>query len=125
VSAVQGRVRRLAADGVIRGYTALIDPESVGLPLAVMMATTPLDPAHEYDIPERAEADVPDWFWPRPNIPGGLVIEQRLPIAVIEELRRRGHRITVTGDYVIGRVTAVGRIPGTNFIRAAADSRGR
>jgi Lrp/AsnC family leucine-responsive transcriptional regulator len=53
VSAVQGRVRRLEADGVIRGYTALIDPESVGLPLAAMMAITPLDPAHEYDIPER------------------------------------------------------------------------
>lgn len=38
VSAVQERVRRLEADGVIRGYTALIDPESVGLPLAAMMA---------------------------------------------------------------------------------------
>jgi hypothetical protein len=43
---------------VIRGYTALIDPESVGLPLAAMMAITPLDPAHEYDIPERAEASI-------------------------------------------------------------------
>ena len=53
VSAVQARVRRLEADGVIRGYTALIDPESVGLPLAAIVAITPLDPAHEYDIPER------------------------------------------------------------------------
>jgi hypothetical protein len=43
---------------VVRGYTALIDPESVGLPLAAMMAITPLDPAHEYDIPERAEASI-------------------------------------------------------------------
>jgi hypothetical protein len=43
---------------VIRGYTALIDPESVGRPLAAMMAITPLDPAHEYDIPERAEASI-------------------------------------------------------------------
>jgi hypothetical protein len=32
---------------VIRGYTALIDPKSVGLPLAAMMAITPLDPAHD------------------------------------------------------------------------------
>jgi Lrp/AsnC family leucine-responsive transcriptional regulator len=53
VSAVQARVRRLETDGVIRGYTALIDPESVGLPLAAIVAITPLDPAHEYDIPER------------------------------------------------------------------------
>jgi Lrp/AsnC family leucine-responsive transcriptional regulator len=42
---MQGRVRRLEADGVIRGCTALIDPESVGLPLAAMLAITPLDPA--------------------------------------------------------------------------------
>jgi Lrp/AsnC family leucine-responsive transcriptional regulator len=53
VSAVQARVRRLETDGVIRGYTALVDPEAVGLPLAAIVAITPLDPAHEYDIPER------------------------------------------------------------------------
>jgi Lrp/AsnC family leucine-responsive transcriptional regulator len=34
VSAVQARVRRLESDGVIRGYTADVDPESLGLPLA-------------------------------------------------------------------------------------------
>lgn len=51
VSAVQARVRRLEADGVIRGYAALVDPEAIGLPLAALVAITPLDPAHEYDIP--------------------------------------------------------------------------
>jgi Lrp/AsnC family leucine-responsive transcriptional regulator len=53
VSAVQARVRRLETDGVIRGYTAQIDPEAIGLPLAAIVAITPLDPAHEYDIPDR------------------------------------------------------------------------
>lgn len=53
VSAVQARVRRLETDGVIRGYTALIEPVAIGLPLAALVAITPLDPAHEYDIPER------------------------------------------------------------------------
>lgn len=53
VSAVQARVRRLEADGVIRGYTALIDPDALGLPLAAIISITPLDPDHEYDIPER------------------------------------------------------------------------
>lgn len=52
VSAVQARVRRLEADGVIRGYTALVDPAAIGLPLAAFIAVTPLDPDHEYDIPE-------------------------------------------------------------------------
>lgn len=53
VSAVQARVRRLESDGVIRGYTALVEPEAIGLPLAALVAITPLDPAHEYDVPER------------------------------------------------------------------------
>ena len=53
VSAVQARVRRLEADGAIRGYTALVDPQALGFPLAALIAITPLDPDHEYDIPER------------------------------------------------------------------------
>lgn len=53
VSAVQARVRRLETDGVIRGYTALIDAEAVGLPLAALIAITPLDPGQPDDAPER------------------------------------------------------------------------
>lgn len=53
VSAVQARVRRLEADGIIAGYSAHIQPERIGLPLAAFVAITPLDPEHEYDIPER------------------------------------------------------------------------
>ena len=53
VSAVQARVRRLEADGIIRGYTALLDAESIGLPLAALIAITPLDPAQPDDAPER------------------------------------------------------------------------
>jgi Lrp/AsnC family leucine-responsive transcriptional regulator len=56
VSAVQARVRRLEATGVITGYTALLDAEALGLPLAAIIAVTPLDPALEYDVPERLGA---------------------------------------------------------------------
>jgi len=52
VSAVQARVRRLESDGVIKRYTAIVEPEALGLPLAALIAITPLDPDHEYDIPE-------------------------------------------------------------------------
>jgi Lrp/AsnC family transcriptional regulator, leucine-responsive regulatory protein len=52
-SAVQARVRRLEADGVVRGYRADVDPDAIGLPLAALVAITPLDPSHEYDIPDR------------------------------------------------------------------------
>ncbi|MDT7664445.1 MAG: Lrp/AsnC family transcriptional regulator, leucine-responsive regulatory protein [Pseudonocardiales bacterium] len=55
LSAVQARVRRLEADGVIRGYVAEVDPEAVGQPLAAFISLTPLDPAHEYEIPATLE----------------------------------------------------------------------
>jgi Lrp/AsnC family leucine-responsive transcriptional regulator len=53
VSAVQARVRRLESDRVIRGYAADVDPTALDLPLAAIVAVTPLDPASEYDIPDR------------------------------------------------------------------------
>jgi gamma-glutamyltranspeptidase/glutathione hydrolase len=65
----------------------------------------------------------PESFWPRGSVPGGMLVEKRLDPAVVSELRRRGHRISVTGDYVLGRVTAVGSLPETGFLRAAADPR--
>ena len=51
VSAVQARVRRLEADGVIRGYVADVDHEAMGLPLAAFISLIPLDPSREYEIP--------------------------------------------------------------------------
>jgi Lrp/AsnC family leucine-responsive transcriptional regulator len=56
VSAAQARVRRLDARGVLRGYTALVDPEAAGLPLTAFVAITPLDPAARDDAPERLAA---------------------------------------------------------------------
>jgi Lrp/AsnC family transcriptional regulator, leucine-responsive regulatory protein len=53
VSAVQARVRRLEHDGIITGYAAEVDPEALGLPLAAIIALTPRDPEHEYDLPDR------------------------------------------------------------------------
>lgn len=53
VSAVQQRVRRLEERGVIRGYTANIDPEAVGLPLTAFVSIKPFDPAAPDDAPQR------------------------------------------------------------------------
>jgi Lrp/AsnC family leucine-responsive transcriptional regulator len=53
VSAVQARVRRLESTGVIKGYTALLDSDAIGLPLAALIAITPLDPGQPDDAPER------------------------------------------------------------------------
>jgi Lrp/AsnC family leucine-responsive transcriptional regulator len=53
VSAVQQRVRRLEERGVIRGYSARIDPEAAGLPLTAFISIKPFDPAAPDDSPER------------------------------------------------------------------------
>jgi Lrp/AsnC family leucine-responsive transcriptional regulator len=55
VSAVQSRVRRLEARGVITGYRAMIEPAAVGKPLSAFIEITPLDPAQPDNAPELLE----------------------------------------------------------------------
>ena len=55
VSAVQSRVRRLVSRGVVSGYAARIDPETVGHLLSAFVAITPLDPSQPDDAPTRLE----------------------------------------------------------------------
>ncbi len=55
VSAVQSRVRRLEARGVIRGYSAKVDPEALGQMLSAFVAITPLDPSQPDDAPARLQ----------------------------------------------------------------------
>jgi Lrp/AsnC family transcriptional regulator, leucine-responsive regulatory protein len=58
-SAVHQRVRRLEQRGVIKNYTAVVDPEAIGLPLTAFISVKPIDPAAPDDIPERL-ADLPE-----------------------------------------------------------------
>ncbi len=53
VSAVHQRVRRLEKRGVIKGFTAQLDHEQVGLPLTAFVSIKPTDPAAPDDAPER------------------------------------------------------------------------
>jgi Lrp/AsnC family transcriptional regulator, leucine-responsive regulatory protein len=53
VSATHQRVRRLERRGVIRGYTAVIDPVGAGLPLTAFISIKPFDPAAPDDAPEK------------------------------------------------------------------------
>jgi len=55
VSAVQSRVRRLEARGVVTGYTARINPEAVGHMLSAFVAISPIDPSQPDDAPARLE----------------------------------------------------------------------
>ncbi|MPZ79380.1 MAG: winged helix-turn-helix transcriptional regulator [Actinophytocola sp.] len=53
VSAVHQRVRRLEQRGVIRGYTAQLNAEVIGLPLTAFISLTPIDPSEPDDYPQR------------------------------------------------------------------------
>src|SRR3954451_8960611 len=52
-SAAHQRVRRLEQRGVIKGYRAVVDAESVGLPLTAFISFNPFAPAAPDDVPER------------------------------------------------------------------------
>ena len=50
------RVRRLEERGVIRGYAALVDPESVGARLTAFVAVTLEHPKHRHAFLKRVDA---------------------------------------------------------------------
>ncbi len=61
------------------------------------------------DKPLFHTAHFPGSFHPRTREPGHLAIESAFPTATLDELRRRGHRLTVTEPWSIGRLTAAKR----------------
>jgi gamma-glutamyltranspeptidase/glutathione hydrolase len=61
-------------------------------------------------------------FAPRRFTPGVLMIEERFPQAVRDELARRGHKVTVQPPWSLGRLCAAG-FTASGLIRAAATPR--
>jgi gamma-glutamyltranspeptidase / glutathione hydrolase len=74
------------------------------------------------DAPAWHTEHFPSSFWPRTSRPGVVVVEGRVPVATVEELRRRGHIVEIGPDWSEGRLTAASR-DGTR-LRAAANPRG-
>ncbi len=68
-----------------------------------------LDLQATIDRPLFHTAHFPGSFHPRTRDPGSLMLEESFGPATIEELRRRGHRLTVTEPWSIGRLTAAKR----------------
>ncbi len=76
------------------------------------------------DAPAWHTTAFPASFFPRQTVPGEVVVESRLGTEVIDELRRRGHRVRVAGDWALSRMTAVSRDTDTGVLRAGANPRG-
>ena len=52
-SAAHQRVRRLEQRGIIRGFSAIVDHDAIGLPLTAFISIKPIDPSAPDDAPER------------------------------------------------------------------------
>jgi gamma-glutamyltranspeptidase/glutathione hydrolase len=74
------------------------------------------------DFPAFHSAHMPSSFYPRQAQPAVLEVESRVDASVLEDLRRRGHRVNVRPPWSLGRVTAVARRDG--MLYAGANPRG-
>ena len=73
------------------------------------------------DAPTFHTDHMPSSFWPREVKPAHLAIEGRFPRATIAALKRRGHDVTVAGDWSLGRLSAASR--DGDILKAAANPR--
>ncbi|MET9761359.1 gamma-glutamyltransferase [Streptomyces sp. NPDC006372] len=76
------------------------------------------------DAPNWHNDSFPGSFYPRGMRPGSVTVESRTDPAVVAELRRRGHQVTVGGPWSEGRMCVVARDPETGVLSAAANPRG-
>ena len=74
------------------------------------------------DAPAFHTRHFPSSFYPRESAPLAVDAEERFGPAVLDELRRRGHEVTVRPPWSLGRVSAVARDRG--MLYAAANPRG-
>ncbi|GAB2511384.1 gamma-glutamyltransferase [Microbacterium petrolearium] len=81
-------------------------------------------PQQAIDAPAIHSTSFHGSFWPRTWEPAGAVVEERLGAEAIAALEARGHRVTVTGPWTQGRLSAVTRDPATGLLGAAANPRG-
>ena len=92
------------------------------LPALLRMLVGGWEPQQAIDAPTFHTTSHLSSFWPRVWEPAGLVVEARVGTEVIAELEARGHRVTVSGDWTLGRLSAVGR--DASGLWAAANPRG-
>ena len=83
-----------------------------------------LDLQGAIDAPNWHTDSFPSSFHPRAMEPGSLVVESRVGERTLDELRRRGHAVTVADPWSEGRLSAVARDPRTGVLLAAANPRG-
>jgi gamma-glutamyltranspeptidase/glutathione hydrolase len=74
------------------------------------------------DLPLFHSTHFPSSFFPRSREPGQMMAEVNFGPSVLDDLRARGHGITVADPWTVGRMTATRRDP-DGLLRAAATPR--
>lgn len=93
------------------------------LPVILRMLAGGYSGQQAIDAPSLNTTALIDSFWPRTWTPAGVNVENRAGDDLVTALEARGHRVTQTGDWSLGRVTAVGR-GADGVLWAAANPRG-
>ncbi|MEU7214144.1 gamma-glutamyltransferase family protein [Nocardia iowensis] len=83
-----------------------------------------LDLQAAIDAPNWHTTSFPSSFYPRDMDPGAVIVESRMDESIIDDLRRRGHHVTVGDPWSEGRLCAVARNPDSGVLSAAANPRG-
>ncbi|HET6620618.1 MAG TPA: gamma-glutamyltransferase family protein [Dongiaceae bacterium] len=73
------------------------------------------------DAPEFHTTHFPSSFYPREANPGQVLIEGRAARDTVDDLRRRGHKVDVVDDWLLGRVSAATKQG--SLLKAAANPR--
>jgi len=94
------------------------------LPVLLRMIVGGYTAQQAIDAPSLHTTALVDSFWPRGWTPTGVVVEDRLGDEVIAGLEARGHDVTRSGEWSLGRVSAVGRDSANGGVWAAANPRG-
>ncbi len=75
------------------------------------------------DAPTVHTTHFPSSFYPRHAFPGRVVVESRMSDKTLDELRKRGHDIEMTGDWANGKVLGIRYHSDTGTIAGAASAK--
>ena len=117
---------------VLRGGRAIMalgtpggdQQEQWQLPMLLRMLVGGQPAQEAIDAPSLHSIALVDSFWPRTFSPAGAYVEDRLGDEVIAGLIARGHEVVRTGDWMLGRLSAVGIDAQRGVLWAAANPRG-
>ena len=76
------------------------------------------------EAPRWSTTSFPSSVFPHRMNPGQMAVESRVPVSVIEELRKRGHRVRVEGPWTMSATSAILIDPASGVLSAGADPRG-